>query len=272
MTATPAQVFLHLASGSSAADVIQETVRRLGRDEVVVGMRDAFAEGPLQDADDGAASRIEWWNRLHGNARDDAEAMEFDDADIWAQVRTAPGDVMLWHGPHPVERIFALRACWHLRDRPERVHEVALVASGRQWKAGVRPAFYDAVPIVGPAETVQAWDRRARVMDVAARAKQWEELRGRAGDWIRVLDGENIEHRPVTAYDAELVKVCTNGEWTPSLRMVARVLADNPTTDSLLCWRVRELLRAGTLEGRGDENRIGLPDEVRHATARTEIK
>src|SRR5580704_14996800 len=98
MTTASPGLFLHLASGSSAADVIRETVRRLGRDEVVFGMRDGYAEGPLRHVDDGAASRVEWWSRLRGKPLDAAAAHEFDDADIWAQVRAAPSDVMLWHG------------------------------------------------------------------------------------------------------------------------------------------------------------------------------
>ncbi len=88
-------------------------------------------------------------------------------------------------------------------------------------------------------------------------------LRARAGDWIRGLDGEEIVHRPVTAYDAELVRACSDKDWTRSLRVVASVLADNPTGDALLCWRIRELLRDGALEGRGGNNRLGLPEEVR---------
>ena len=60
--------FLHLTSCEGAADMIEETLRRLGRSETVVGMRDLFNEGPLHDIDAGGASRIEWWTRIHGDA------------------------------------------------------------------------------------------------------------------------------------------------------------------------------------------------------------
>ncbi len=255
--------FLHLASGPSAAGVIIETVRRLGREETVLGVWDALADGPLQDVDAGATLRVEWWSRLSGEPLDAQLARELDDSDLWARVRNVSTPVLMWHGPHPSERIFALRACWHLRDQPERVHEVAILPSGRTWRSGPRPAFYDAAAIIGPNETVKAWDRRAKVLDVDARAKKWEALRARAGDWIRGLDGEEIVHRPVTGYDAELVRACSNNDWTRSLKVVARVLADNPTSDALLRWRIRELLGDGTLQGRGDKNRLGLPEEVR---------
>ncbi len=45
--------FVHLAGGQSAVGVVKETLRRLRRDEGVVGTQDAYAEGPLRDADAG---------------------------------------------------------------------------------------------------------------------------------------------------------------------------------------------------------------------------
>jgi len=66
MTIAAPSTFLHLASDPCAADVVKEAVRRLGREEVVLGSRDALADGPLQDVDDGAASRVEWWGRIYG--------------------------------------------------------------------------------------------------------------------------------------------------------------------------------------------------------------
>ena len=43
--------------------------------------------------------------------------------------------------------------------------------------------------------------------------------------------------------------------------------ADTGPHTSLFTWRMRALLRSGTLEGRGDRNRIGLPTEVRPLSA-----
>ncbi len=265
MTPAAPNTFLHLASCPEAADVIAEAVRGLGREEeAVLAVRwDLLGEGPLQDVDDGAAARVAWWGQLCGGPLDARRARELDDSEAWAGIRRAATPVILWHGPDPGERIFALRACWQLRDQPQRVHEVALVASGRQWPCGPRPAFYDAVPIAGPAAAMKAWAQRAKVNDVAARAQRWEELRSKAGDWIRTLDGEEIDHRPVMAYDADLLDACDDGHWTRSLLVLAKVIADNPTGTALMGWRIRELLSHGVLEGRGGENSLGLPEEVR---------
>ena len=155
-----------------------------------------------------------------------------------------------------------------LREQPERVHEVALRASGIQWRGVNRPSFYDAVALAGPDRTYGAWDLRAKVTDVAARAKRWEELRSQSGDWIRVLDGEAIVQLPITAHDPTVLEACA-GDWADSTLLVGRILghADNPIGLSLVTWRIRQLLRVGALEGRGESRRFGLPSEVRPAPA-----
>ena len=165
-----------------------------------------------------------------------------DDSDIWARVRGSDVDVMLWHGPHPAERIFALRACWHLRDRPERLHEVALHATGAKWRGGIA---------------------RTRVSDVAARAKRWEELRSKSGDWIRALDGDDIIELPLTAFDDAILAEART--WTESKKVLGMILASNAIGFALLTWRIRELVRDGSLESRGGANDFGLPAELRRS-------
>jgi hypothetical protein len=261
------QEFVHLASSAQAAEVVRETLRRLGRHETVLAMADSFAEGPLRDVAAGADSRLEWYKRI--NPELVADELPGDDSDLWQRVHASPADVLLWHGPHPVERVFAIRACWHLRDMPERVYEVALAATGRRWRGGRdRPAFYDAVGIAGPKATVQAWDQRAKVVDVFQRAECWERLRSEQGDWIRVLDGEAIVQLPVTAYDSLVAEACAGGEWKASSRVVGEIIAEHPISLSLLTWRIRELLRSGQLEGRGEHGRIGVPAELRSVSPR----
>jgi hypothetical protein len=125
----------------------------------------------------------------------------------------------------------------------------------------VAPTFYSAVAMVGPAGLADAWASCAPVGDVEARARQWEQIRAR-GDCFRELDGDEIVHLPLDAYDAPLVDAC-KGTWTRSMLVVGRVLAVTPTGDGVLAWRLRELLGRGLLEGRGPTGRLGLPEEVR---------
>lgn len=194
--------FVHLAQ---SANIVEQVIAKLERHEPVHGMRDAYCDGPLGDVDEGAKCRVEWWTRLHDEPLDDEDARRLDDRDLWERVRSEPNDFVLWHGPHPAERIFALRACWHLRDEAHRIYEVALQPSGRWWTSTKpRAAFFDAVGIQGQ-KAMAGWDHRRKVEDVLARAHRWEELRARRGDWIRLLDDdEQIVHHSMAFYDPML--------------------------------------------------------------------
>jgi hypothetical protein len=242
--------------------LVAGTLTYLYRDEVVIAMRDSFTEGPLGDADSGGRSRIEWHKRINPEI-DAAALLSFvDAADIWAHVRDVDADVMLWHGLHPAERIFALRACWHLRDRAERVHEVALHASDAKWRGDIaRPQFYDMVSIARLEVLLKARGAARTRPGRRSTREAMEELRRKKGDWIRVLDGDEIVERPLTAWD-ELI-VANANTWISSETVLGRVLGLNAIGFSFLRWRIRELLKDGSLESRNEPNRIGLPTELR---------
>jgi hypothetical protein len=266
--------YLHLVSCSAAGEVVAETLRRLGRAEEIIEGYDSLHEGPIHDVDSGAASRVEWWSRLRygldvDTVDEPAESNDFDDADVWREVASRPTSVIIWHGPHPMEHAFMLRTCWYLREQPDRVHEVVLAPSGKVWCGAERPTFYDSVPLAGPDETTAAWQRRDRVADerLTARSRRWEELRADCGEWIRLLDGDDLVQKPLTIYDDALLRACD--DWRASLTAVGIVLGHNPTCDAFLFWRVRELLRLGKVVGRGGTNRVGLPTELRAADAST---
>jgi hypothetical protein len=249
---------LHAVAGSSSADAVRAALDRLGRNEEVIGFHDALSLGPLGDVDGTAASRIAWWSRLRAAPLDPDESRKLQDAEVWRTLRADERDVVVWHGPHPGERMLALRVCWHLRTTPERIYEVALPAREHRHLA----PFYGAVGIVGPDALVEAWPRHAQVTDVAQRARRWARLIARPGDWFRELRGERLVHLPLHAYDEQLIEACAS-DWTRSDFVVGSVLADKPTNDLALIWRMRELLRQNLLEGRGHENRLTLPEQVR---------
>lgn len=259
------EAYLHLLSDACSADLIAQLLPRLGCDDPVLGMCGVLADGPLCDVETGGASTLAWWSKVHGAPLEPEHVRDLVDDDRWATVRRSGSNVMVWHGPHPAERLFALRVCWQLRAQPERVFEVAIAATGETWRRRPRPAFYDAAGLLDVETSKLAWGRRAKVEDVAARARRWEELCSRTGEWIRVLDGEEIVHLPTSAYDEELVRACSASAWTSSRKVVCSVLAENPTGTALLGWRVRELLGRGVLEGRGSKSDFddSLPSELR---------
>src|SRR5689334_19285071 len=114
--------FLHLVQGASASDHVREALRLLGRAEDVIGLVDGLAEGPLNDVDAGGASRVAWWSRGPGRKPSARELRTLDERAVWTRVRADVRNVVCWYGPHASEWLSAMRACWHLRDQPSRVH------------------------------------------------------------------------------------------------------------------------------------------------------
>lgn len=251
--------FLHLTLSKSGAPFIEEALRLLGRDEDVVFLRDDLTVGPLYGIDRGPATRDAWWRRICLE-KVGPKPGELDETDIWKRIVVDNRNVVVWHAPDPGERIMALRACWFLRQTPSRLYEVPLPPCTHPDLA----AFYGAVGVTGSLKLAEAWPRLRRVRNVDARADQWAELRRQRGDKFRALRRGRIIEQPITIHDRALMRGCAEG-WTRSTLVLGRVIADVPAGTTVLSWRVRELLAAGMLKGRGPRTEFGLPEEIRSA-------
>jgi hypothetical protein len=80
-------------------------------------------------------------------------------------------------------------------------------------------------------------------------------------DRLRRLEGAVIVDAPITAYDSDVMSAAAS--WTPTARVVGHILAQRALSYAFLAWRIRELLLAGALQGRGDTDDCGVPTEVR---------
>jgi hypothetical protein len=230
--------FLHVASGEGAAHALRSVLKNLAVRGRMVTMRDPLGAGPLHDVDAGGAARMEWWKTVCGEAW---HARRFDDSPALRRIAEAER-VMLWDGPHPDERLWARRACAFARGE---VHEVVLPPHRSRHLGG----FYGALAIILTAEAAAHWANRARVDDVAARAAEWTGVRDASGDGIRIVEDDRIVEHAYTETDEHLLQTCS--EWIETPRAVGTVLADWPIGDRIVVWRVRDLVRAGVLEGRG---------------------
>jgi hypothetical protein len=249
--------FIHLAPGTSASRTIGIVLRRLRRFECVLEAIDNLAIGPLHDVDGDAKARIEWWGRLEGGATYGEFCHDLDERDLWESLRDAGSNVVLWHGEHAGEHLFALRACWQFHDFGERVFEVAVETLPGEY------ITCDAVGMMDPDHLMKAWEHRAPVPDVAARAARWESIRGTPGEWIRTREGDEIVNHKLDLYDSTIIEACRGG-WLDSIRVIGHVLAEKRAPGDLLVrWRIVKMLESGALQGRGKPNRFRLPSEVR---------
>ncbi|AKU98291.1 hypothetical protein AKJ09_04955 [Labilithrix luteola] len=79
-------------------------------------------------------------------------------------------------------------------------------------------------------------------------------------DGFRVLRRERLVELPITVYDDALVIECSGD---CSSLVIARLIAPTPANAAVGSWRIGELLRTGTLEGRGRRMGWNLPNEIR---------
>lgn len=262
--------FVHLTSSTPAREHVEELLATLDRKECVLELPDEMPnEGPLHDIDVDGPSRAAWRKRILGVEAEELPSEDFNDVPLWRSIVNGDANVVLWHGLHPAERILSLRACWHLRDQAQRVHEVALRTKATSWPSGVsRPSFYDSVSLASAEDLALGLAACVRVPaeEVARRAARWESVRDVPGDWIHHVDGEGLVKRPVTVYDDAIVAACS-ADWTRARRVFARVLAANPTGLWVPRWRVRVLVEEGVLEARPDQSDANFPEQLRVRSA-----
>ncbi|MBK6697226.1 MAG: DUF1835 domain-containing protein [Myxococcales bacterium] len=251
--------FLHIAASTMAGGHVRKALGELGRDDEVVDLRDGLQVGPLADVDHGAKQRDAWWQMLSAGVpawQTFAAETSLDDSALWARLRADPRPVVVWHGPHPGEHLVMLRTCFHLRAHPRRAFEVHLGGGGPR---RALPSFYRSVALSG-GEVMGAWQHRRRIHDVHARARRWQRIVAHPG-CLRDLRQGRIVPLAVDVHDASLRAACV--DWTGSTHVLGLVLADLPVGDLFLIWRVRRLLEAGLLAGRGTNEKLGLPGELR---------
>lgn len=252
------ETFVHVTSGESAGGVVRQTLRRLKRRERILAMRDPMNVGPLEDVDDGARQRLDWWTRVLGKRVSRADAERLDEGPRLRELVEDGSKVVIWHGPEPSERLLLLRVCWYFRGAADRLFEVTFPPPVSR----KRPTFHAAVGAT-PVDTAAArWEQRTAVRDVAGHASEWERLRSTAGDHFRIHEGDRVVETPVTALDDVLVGAC-RAEWSSPWAIIGRVVWDHPVGDLVLAWRLRELVRIGRIAGRGRGKHPGLPAEVR---------
>lgn len=260
MIETPGS-FLHVVPDAHMQELMSEVLERAGRDEPVVRTSAALNIGPLADVDDGMALRIAWWEELVGVFDEDAHAHLGNDCDAWTRILDDDRPVLVIHGPHPGERLLALRTCWQLRHAPHRVFEVALPVVKRK----SMPDFFSMAGMRNVDELIRALTTARHVEDVAERAATWERIRSDSGNGTRALVNERLVELPVDAYDG-LLLASVAADWTLLRRAMVAVITDNPIGTNIVAARIQHLIATGVLEGEGWDDGLRAPERLRRVT------
>jgi hypothetical protein len=254
---------IHLTNGDVAADSLRAALQQAGRDERVQALRDDLAVGPLRGVDDTPGVRAEFWQRvMDGSRRDGAPRdllREFaDEAAALEQITADTSQVVLWHGESAADQLTLRRACYHLRNSPQRLNEVRLSIRDITDPGAFAHSRADHATSVGmfAPEVLQT-----RLPDVAPisvlrisrLALEWQEVKQANGETRRWRDN-TFTSGAFADLDVLILEQASDA-WQPASRIGAQLMSTELgflVSDSIVLWRLRELAASGRVCLRGD--------------------
>ncbi|WP_147432523.1 DUF1835 domain-containing protein [Pararobbsia silviterrae] len=246
--------YLHVVNGDCAAQVLARALSVAGRDDEVVCLRDDLAIGPIDQIDDAPHARASFWQNVL--ASDDAalaSAFDTEVASIQALARSE-FEVVVWHGRSAGDQLALRRVAFHLRSMPDRFNEVGLTLQELD-PSSVGPGGQTAValystdilrarlPTIAPVSML----RMSRL------ALEWQELK-RVSSEVRHLSTHTIVGGSFCDIDAQIIERL-DPVWQalpPFVRSIMDAHTGFYATDTLIDWRIRELVSMGTVAIRGD--------------------
>lgn len=262
---------IHIVFGHSSVPVLAEAV---AMDEKMSGeircFEDDLSVGPLfiLDTKEGRAGRRLFWQQLAGiepavPAEGETPAAEAagdpDDADLFkslkAQLKEDPElEVWIWAGQNARDVCGYYWLVSQLYDFAGRIHIIYLNNLPFLNEKGA--VFYPThLHQILPKEFLKA-KKLARPISLAEYeldGDEWHRLMNENAG-IRLLEGgKKIKGEPTLFYDKELLAQ-SGKEFVKAWRIVQQVTGKlkYPVMDQFLGWRLKELIREGKLESRGD--------------------
>ncbi|MEZ2444217.1 DUF1835 domain-containing protein [Chitinophaga sp. RCC_12] len=263
---------IHIVFGQSSVPVLGEAI---AMDEKMSGeircFEDDLSVGPLfiLDTKEGRAGRRQFWQQLAGiepvapAAGEEPAAEEVtgdpDDADLFkslkAQLKEDPEqEVWIWAGQNARDVCGYYWLVSQLYDFAGRIHIIYLNNLPFLNEKGA--VFYPThLHQILPKEFLKA-KKLARPISLAEYeldGDEWHRLMNENAG-IRLLEGgKKIKGEPTLFYDKELLSQ-SGKEFVKAWRVVQQVTGKlkYPVMDQFLGWRLKELIREGKLESRGD--------------------
>lgn len=263
---------IHIVFGQSSVPVLGEAI---AMDEKMSGeircFEDDLSVGPLfiLDTKEGRAGRRQFWQQLAGiepvapaageEPAEEEVTGDPDDADLFkslkAQLKEDPEqEVWIWAGQNARDVCGYYWLVSQLYDFAGRIHIIYLNNLPFLNEKGA--VFYPThLHQILPKEFLKA-KKLARPISLAEYeldGDEWHRLMNENAG-IRLLEGgKKIKGEPTLFYDKEL-QAQSGKEFVKAWRVVQQVTGKlkYPVMDQFLGWRLKELIREGKLESRGD--------------------
>ena len=257
--------YIHIVNGDVAAELLSDVLLEAGRSDPVISMRDDLAIGPLRAVDDNLIVRASFWQRVLGNPSERDLFDEFEQAgkSLTALVDSR-SEVVIWHGQSSGDQLLLRRMAYHLRNNPQRINEIGLTAAElgniAPWPHGSASlGRYPAAALQARLKTIAP----VSLLRIGRLALEWQELKMMNSD-VRRWRTNSFESGTFAEMDALILEHLSDN-WQTASGLAARIMAETVgffASDTLICWRCRELAATGHLSVRGK------PLEMRSAEAR----
>lgn len=261
---------IHVTTGGCAATTLRAALADAGRDERVLELLDDLAVGPLRGADEAPQLRIDFWADVLGNlVADGPDELDRDLAKLEA-LAAEDGQVVVWHAQSVADQLALRRVAYHLRNAPQRLNEVRLstadITDPQPW-VSARADGATAAGVFSPAQLCAKLPEAApiSVLRISRLALEWQEAK-QANAELRYWIGNTFKSAHYANLDALALEHAPS-EWAPAARTIGAVIAHADrghlfVSDSVACWRCRELAAAGRLELQGGALRVDTLQSV----------
>jgi hypothetical protein len=250
----------HILFSDTAARLLNEALRIVGREDRVIYLPDDLSFGPINPPD--PVAREDWMHHELGlDLTDDEWPLDQVEA-FWDEALTTSARRIIW-----VSKLSAseyggfLELVWRIGDTPCDVIEFDRQEIAYRGRDGfVRRNQVLVLGELAPEHFTETryWER-AVPLDAVARERyraNWARLRGENAP-LRILDDSGMISVPITYFD-DLLIACAIERWQKVARVIGEALVgfiDGPfhqVGDFVLVARLRALARSGRLESKGD--------------------
>ena len=245
--------YVHIVNGDVAAKLLSHVLLESGRTDPVVSMRDDLAIGPLRAVDDNLIARAGFWQRVLGDPNRNLCGEFEQTGKQLATLVASHSEVVIWHGQSSGDQLLLRRMAYHLRNTPQRLNEIGLSAHEL---GGVAPWPHGSASLGRyPAAALEARLKTIApisLLRIGRLALEWQELKIMNSD-VRRWRTNSFESGTFAEIDALILEHLDNAWQTPS-ELAARIMAETVgffASDTLICWRCRELSATGRLSVRG---------------------
>jgi Protein of unknown function/Domain of unknown function (DUF1835) len=259
----------HIVFGSAAQNTLIETLRSVGREEMVVAYPDDLSVGPIDG--ESAAERAEWMVQEFGPPCAGFRALPTELEAFWGAFRSANATPVIWFTRRSARDYSGfLELLRHLTDAPCQIVDL----SGDEFVTRKQPdgpgqlkiflSLGEMPPPVLPSVQILSPLQRDRYRQI------WSILRTENAPF-RVLADGGLDSAPISFFDDTLLSAASS-DWQKIARTIGEFyfmsLEDNALAvdDRVLAGRIRALVAVGALECRGNIDNIRA-GEIRHFPA-----